>query len=97
VSDMAGKAAKGSGRAWRGATEIQWSEWDERHGRLSREVAGRALREQPRYNSKVTAVVSDETVAGVCARLWWTAFDAIPAQAHPELWSLAHPALAPAA
>jgi len=39
----------------------------------------------------------DETVAGVCARLGRTAFDAIPAQALPELWLLAHPALAPAA
>lgn len=70
MSDMAGKAAKGTGRAWR---------------------------EQPRYNSKVTAVALDETVAGVCARLRRTAFDAVSAQAHPELWSLAHPALAPAA
>jgi hypothetical protein len=36
---------------------------------------------------------SDETEAGVCAV---AAFDAISAPAHPELWSLAHPALAPA-
>src|SRR5438477_12696263 len=30
----------------------EWSEWDERHGRHSREDSGRALREQPRYNTE---------------------------------------------
>ena len=39
---------------------------------------------------------SDETVAGVCVRLRRTAVDAILAWAHPELWSLADPALPPA-
>ena len=38
-------------------------------------------------------VTSDETEGGVCAV---AAFDAISAPARPELWSLAHPALAPA-
>ena len=28
----------------------EWSDWGERHGRLSRDGSGRALREQPRYN-----------------------------------------------
>ena len=65
---MAGKAAKGSGRAWR---------------------------EQPRYNSKFTAVASDETEAGVCVRLGRTALDAILAPAHPEPWPPVHPERVP--
>ena len=94
---MAGKAAKGSGRAWR-----EQPRYNGANG--MRDIEGKAAREavsecgqRASFNSKFTAVASDETVAGVCARLGRTAFDAIPAQAHPELWSLAHPALAPAA
>ena len=30
----------------------EWSEWDERHGRLRREGSGRAQRELPRYKQR---------------------------------------------
>jgi hypothetical protein len=34
----------------RGPLKVEWSDWDERHGRLSREGSGRAERERVRYN-----------------------------------------------
>ena len=81
---MAGKAAKGSGRAWR----------EQRRYKLA---GGFRVCVNGASQPKFPDVPSDETEAGVCARLGRTAFDAIPAQAHPELWSLAHPAHARAA
>lgn len=36
----------------------EWSDWSERHGRLSRVGSGRALREQPRYNGSRLRVSS---------------------------------------
>jgi hypothetical protein len=36
----------------------EWSDWGERHGRLSRDGSGRAVREQPRYNGSKPRVNS---------------------------------------
>jgi hypothetical protein len=78
VSDMAGKAAKGSGRAWREQRRYKLA------GGFRVCVSGAS---QPKFPD----VPSDETEAGVCAA---AAVDAVPARARPGLWSLADPALA---
>jgi hypothetical protein len=40
----------------------EWSDWDERHGRLSREGSGRGERERARYNGATG--MSDPAAAG---------------------------------
>ena len=80
VSDMAGKAAKGSGRAW----------WEQRRYKFA---GGFRVCVSGASQPKFPDVPSDETEAGVCAA---AAVGAVPAPTHPGLWSLADPALPPA-
>jgi hypothetical protein len=57
------------------------------------DIEGKVAREAMNECGQRASFNSDETGAGVCAV---AAFDVISAPAHLALWSLAHPALAPA-
>jgi hypothetical protein len=57
------------------------------------DIEGKATRVGASERGQRGSFNSDETEAGVCAA---AALHAISAAAHPERWSLAHPALAPA-